>query len=52
MAASKRACWGTARENVVYRYSQSKGLGIREAGLALLNPANLEEAARLFGGKQ
>ena len=48
----EHALLGHGAGNVVYRYSQSKGLGIREAGLALLNPANLEEAARLFGGKQ
>ena len=48
----EKSLLGHGAGNVVYRYSQSKGLGIREAGLALLNPANLEEAARLFGGKQ
>ena len=48
----EKSLLGHGAGNVVYRYSQSKGLGIREAGLTLLNPANLEEAARLFGGKQ
>ena len=48
----EKSLLGHGAGNVVYRYSQSKGLGIREAGLALLNPANLEEAARLSGGKQ
>ena len=48
----EKSLLGHGAGNVVYRYSQSKGLGIREAGFALLNPANLEEAARLFGGKQ
>lgn len=48
----EKSLLGHGAGNVVYRYSQHTGLGIREAGLALLNPANLEEAARLFGGKQ
>lgn len=48
----EKSLLGHGAGNVVYRYSQHKGLGIRESGLALLAPANLEEAARLFGGKQ
>ena len=43
---------GHGAGNVVYRYAKHKGLEIREAGLALLTPANMEEAASLFGGKQ
>ena len=48
----EKSLLGHGAGNVVYRYSQSKGLSIREAGLALLVPANLDEAARLFGGIQ
>ena len=42
---------GHGAGNVVYRYAKEKQLGIREAGLSLLNPAHMEQAARLFGGK-
>lgn len=41
---------GHGAGNVVYRYAGKNGLEIREAGLALTNPAKMEEAARLFGG--
>ena len=37
--------------NVVYRYAKHTNLTIREAGLALKNPANMEQAALLFGGE-
>jgi D-ornithine 4,5-aminomutase subunit alpha len=33
-------------------YSKHTGMEIREAGLALMQPANMEQAARLFGGEQ
>lgn len=48
----EKSLLGHGAGNVVYRYSKQTGQGIREAGLALLVPANMEEAARLFGGKQ
>ena len=48
----EKSLLGHGAGNVVYRYSKHTGLGIREAGLALLVPANMDEAARLFGGKQ
>lgn len=48
----EKSLLGHGAGNVVYRYSKHTGQGIREAGLALLVPANMEEAARLFGGKQ
>ena len=38
--------------NVVYRYAKHANLEIREAGLALMNPANMEQAVLLFGGAQ
>ena len=43
---------GHGAGNVVYRYAKQTGLEVRAAGLALLDPARMEEAARLFGGKQ
>ena len=48
----EKSLLGHGAGNVVYRYAKEKGLEIREAGLALLVPSNMEEAARLFGGKQ
>ena len=48
----EKSLLGHGAGNVVYRYSKHTGQGIREAGLALLTPAHMEEAARLFGGKQ
>ena len=50
-ACMEKSLLGHGAGNVVYRYSKHTGQGIREAGLALLTPANMEEAARLFGGK-
>ena len=41
---------GHGAGNVVYRYAKQANLPIREAGLALINPAQMEEAASLFGG--
>ena len=38
--------------NVVYRYAKHEHLEIREAGLALMTPTNLDKAALLFGGEQ
>jgi len=49
---AEKSLLGHGAGNVVYRYSRHRGLSIRESGLALQNPANLDEAARLFGGKQ
>ncbi|MEN6635783.1 MAG: ornithine aminomutase subunit alpha [Clostridiaceae bacterium] len=43
---------GHGAGNVVYRYAKKNGLEIREAGLALLIPSNMEQASRLFGGEQ
>ena len=37
--------------NVVYRYAKHANLEIREAGLALMTPANMDKAAQLFGGE-
>ena len=50
-ACMEKSLLGHGVGNVVYRYSKHTRQGIREAGLALLTPANMEEAARLFGGK-
>ena len=51
-ACTEKSLLGHGAGNVVYRYAKHKGMEIREAGLSLLTPANLEEAAGLFGGKQ
>ena len=51
-ACTEKSLLGHGAGNVVYRYAKHKGQEIREAGLALLTPANMEEAASLFGGKQ
>ena len=48
----ERGLLGHGAGNVVYRYAKQTGLPIREAGLALMNPSNMEQAARLFGGEQ
>jgi D-ornithine 4,5-aminomutase subunit alpha len=48
----EKSLLGHGAGNVVYRYSKHTGQEIREAGLALLVPSNMDEAARLFGGKQ
>lgn len=49
---AEKSLLGHGAGNVVYRYAKHTGQEIREAGLALLSPANMEEAAHLFGGKQ
>ena len=49
---AEKSLLGHGAGNVVYRYAKHTGQEICEAGLALLFPANMEEAARLFGGKQ
>lgn len=41
---------GHGAGNVVYRYAKNQNLKILEAGLALMNPARMDDAARLFGG--
>lgn len=41
---------GHGAGNVVYRYAKENNLPVREAGLALMNPAALDRAAALFGG--
>lgn len=46
----ERNLLGHGAGNVVYRYALHVSLPIREAGLALMNPAALDEAAVLFGG--
>jgi len=46
----ERGLLGHGAGNVVYRYAKQNNLQIRDAGLALLNPAKLDEAAKLFGG--
>lgn len=48
----EKSLLGHGAGNVVYRYAKHTGQEIREAGLALQIPANLEAAARLFGGEQ
>jgi len=47
---AERNLLGHGAGNVVYRYSKHANLPVREAGLALLAPAKMDEAARLFGG--
>lgn len=51
-ACMEKSLLGHGAGNVVYRYAKHTGQEIREAGLALLVPARLEEATRLFGGDQ
>ncbi len=46
----ERGVLGHGAGNVVYRYAKQNGLEIREAGLELLVPEHLDEAAALFGG--
>ena len=46
----ERGLLGHGAGNVVYRYAKQNNLHIRDAGLALMNPAKLDEAAKLFGG--
>ena len=46
----EKSLLGHGAGNVVYRYALHVSLPIREAGLALMNPAALDEAALLFGG--
>jgi D-ornithine 4,5-aminomutase subunit alpha len=46
----ERNLLGHGAGNVVYRYARQKGLDIRKAGLALLEPNAMDEAAGLFGG--
>ena len=46
----ERGLLGHGAGNVVYRYAKQNNLPIRDAGLALMNPAKLDEAAKLFGG--
>ena len=46
----EKSLLGHGAGNVVYRYAKHANLPIREAGLALMNPATLDEAAGLFGG--
>ncbi len=47
---TEKSLLGHGAGNVVYRYAKHANLQIREAGLALMNPAKLEDAAKLFGG--
>ena len=46
----ERSLLGHGAGNVVYRYAKHANLPIREAGLKLMQPAALDEAALLFGG--
>ncbi len=46
----ERDLLGHGAGNVVYRYAKQKNLDIRPAGLALLKPEAMDEAAGLFGG--
>ncbi|NLI54439.1 MAG: ornithine aminomutase [Clostridiales bacterium] len=47
----ERCLLGHGAGHVVYRYARHEGLPIREAGLALMSPEKMDEAARLFGGE-
>ncbi len=49
-ACVERSLLGHGAGNVVYRYAKQNQLEIRQAGLALLNPLKMDEAAKLFGG--
>ena len=46
----EKSLLGHGAGNVVYRYAKHANLPVREAGLALMNPAVLDRAAMLFGG--
>ncbi len=46
----EKSLLGHGAGNVVYRYAKHADLPVREAGLALINPAKMDEAAKLFGG--
>lgn len=46
----ERSLLGHGAGNVVYRYAKQANLPIRAAGLALMNHAKMDEAAKLFGG--
>lgn len=48
----ERGLLGHGAGNVVYRYAKQQNLAIRDAGLALMASAKMDEAARLFGGVQ
>lgn len=49
-ACTERSLLGYGAGHVVYLYAKYANLPIREAGLALIDPARMDEAARLFGG--
>ena len=51
-ACMERSLTGHGAGNVVYRYAKHANLPVREAGLALMTPAKMDEAARLFGGEK
>ncbi len=46
----ERNLLGHGAGNVVYRYARQNNLAIRQAGIALLQPSAMDEAAVLFGG--
>lgn len=46
----EKSLLGHGAGNVVYRYARHVNLSIREAGLALMLPAGMDEAVTLFGG--
>ena len=46
----ERNLLGHGAGNVVYRYAKHVNLPVRDAGLALMNPAKMDEAVTLFGG--
>lgn len=46
----ERGLLGHGAGNVVYRFAKHVNRPIREAGLLLMTPAKLDEAAGLFGG--
>lgn len=46
----ERNLLGHGAGNVVFRYAKQKRIDIRQAGLALLQPNAMDEAAGLFGG--
>ena len=47
---AERGLLGHGAGNVVYRYAKQQNLTVRDAGLALMTPAQMDEVAKLFGG--
>ncbi len=47
---TEKSLLGYGAGNVAYRYAKHTNLPIREAGLALMKPAEMDKAAMLFRG--